>query len=313
MIFKHIEHLRNFILVCEKGSFAKAAEDSYISRQALSKSVSMLEKELGVRLFVRSKRGVCLTEIGEFVYREITPILIEMEEFQEKISEKINFPSEKTIKMNIFPSSIYLFSDQEIRHFFKTFSGGEYDVKISDFPTVQAREKLIAGELDIIIEAGYQAGKGLKTYVVKEFQRVCLVPQGNSLSQKDFISIDDLIYQNMVLCMNKMDFEYFTPLIQQKNPHSQIKFVGETNVMFELCSNNNLVGLNFDFVSKNLIPKYSNLVSVPFQDPIFPAQIMLIYNPYTIGDGFVASLGSYINQLLSNQGGEMANAKHYDR
>ncbi len=298
MITKQIENLRNFILVCEKGSFAKAAEDAYISRQALSKSVSMLEKELGVLLFVRSKHGVYLTEYGKFVYNEILPILTQLDRFQQKLSEKINFPTEKTIKMNIFPSSIYLFPDRAVRQFFKTFSSGEYAVEISDYLTVQAREKLISGELDIMIEAGYQAGKGLNTYVVKEFQRVCLIPQTNPLSTKKFISIDDLTHENMVLCMNKMDFEYFIPLVHQKNHDSQIKFVGETNVMFELCDHNHFVGLNFDFVSKNLIPKYPNIVSVPFKDPVFPAQIMLIYNPNTIGEGFVKSFGSYIKQFL---------------
>ena len=49
---------------------------------------------------------------------------------------------------------------------------------------------------------------------------------------------------------------------------------------------------------KNLIPKYPNIVSVPFKDPVFPAQIMLIYNPHTIGEGFVKSFRSYIKQFL---------------
>lgn len=298
MIFNQIDNLRNFVLVCEKGSFTKAAEETFISRQALSKSVSMLEKELGIFLFVRSKRGVYLTEYGKFVYKEVLPILTQIDRFQRELARKINTSAEKIIRVNIFPSSIYLLPNGAIERFASTFLDEKYKLEVSNHATIPAREKLIAGELDIIIEAGSQAGKGLNTYFVKGFQRTCLVPRGNPLSKKDVISIDDLQHEHMVLCMNKLDYEYFVSLCQQKQLDPDIRFTSETNVMYELCNNGNHVGLGFDFVTDNLLPKYPNIVSVPFQDPNFLANILLIYNPYSVSDKLIRSLGNYIKRLL---------------
>lgn len=58
---------RQVVALAEVGSFRHAAVALKISQPALSKVVSALEKELGVRLFDRQPRGVSLTEFGRRV------------------------------------------------------------------------------------------------------------------------------------------------------------------------------------------------------------------------------------------------------
>lgn len=53
------------IAVAECGSISKAAEFLYISQPSLSRFISKLENELGLRLFLRSIDGITLTEAGE--------------------------------------------------------------------------------------------------------------------------------------------------------------------------------------------------------------------------------------------------------
>ena len=48
----------------ECGSFARAADRLFISRQALVEQVSMLEKQIKFPLFSRSNRGTFLTPAG---------------------------------------------------------------------------------------------------------------------------------------------------------------------------------------------------------------------------------------------------------
>jgi LysR family transcriptional activator of glutamate synthase operon len=62
-----VKQMQYFIAIVEIGSFTTAAETLYISQSSLSKRIMALEKELGVQLFDRGKRGVALTQAGEIV------------------------------------------------------------------------------------------------------------------------------------------------------------------------------------------------------------------------------------------------------
>jgi len=59
-----------FIAVAMEGSFAKAGGRLGIGRSAVSRSVSKLETQLGVRLFVRTTRRTTLTSEGERFYEK---------------------------------------------------------------------------------------------------------------------------------------------------------------------------------------------------------------------------------------------------
>ncbi|MDO5703038.1 MAG: LysR family transcriptional regulator [Lachnospiraceae bacterium] len=68
-------HLKTFITVVESGSFRGAAEKIGISPSAVLKQISLLEKDLGIQVFDRSRRGVSLTEAGDSLYRDSRYIL----------------------------------------------------------------------------------------------------------------------------------------------------------------------------------------------------------------------------------------------
>ena len=63
-------HLDTFIQTADSGSFLKAAERMYISANAVTKQINLLEDRLGVKLFVRSSQGLTLTEAGRMIYSE---------------------------------------------------------------------------------------------------------------------------------------------------------------------------------------------------------------------------------------------------
>ena len=60
-----IKQLEYLVKIVENGSISKAAEQLYITQPNLTKSISNLEKEYGIRLFNRKARGVELTAEGK--------------------------------------------------------------------------------------------------------------------------------------------------------------------------------------------------------------------------------------------------------
>lgn len=62
--------LETFIRVADAGSFNRAAEELYISPPAVIKQMNLLEAELGISLFIRTHRGLLLTEAGKSFYQD---------------------------------------------------------------------------------------------------------------------------------------------------------------------------------------------------------------------------------------------------
>ncbi len=60
--------METFVCVLETGSFSAAARRLSIGQPAVSKTIAQLEERLGVRLLIRSTRGLTPTEAGEEYY-----------------------------------------------------------------------------------------------------------------------------------------------------------------------------------------------------------------------------------------------------
>ena len=76
--------LETFIHVVEAGSFNKAAEEHFITPPAVIKQVNLLERNLGVPLFIRTHRGLILTEAGKSLYKDAKYIIRYCKEARER-------------------------------------------------------------------------------------------------------------------------------------------------------------------------------------------------------------------------------------
>src|SRR6202008_3105140 len=72
--------METFVLVVDTGSFSAAARRLNVGQPAVSKLVAQLEERLGVKLLVRSTRGLTATEAGLKYYERARRSIEEAEE-----------------------------------------------------------------------------------------------------------------------------------------------------------------------------------------------------------------------------------------
>lgn len=83
-----IEQLQYFLEIARTGSITAAADNLFISQQSLCTSLNRLEKEIGIKLFNRTKRGTSLTEDGRILGVYIADIMDSYQRFEDVLTER---------------------------------------------------------------------------------------------------------------------------------------------------------------------------------------------------------------------------------
>jgi DNA-binding transcriptional LysR family regulator len=90
--------LQAFLKVVQTGSFTRAADALHTQKAHLSRVVSQLERELGVRLLERTTRALSLTEVGREFFERAVGILASVEDAQ-RVVQKAQGEPRGTLKL----------------------------------------------------------------------------------------------------------------------------------------------------------------------------------------------------------------------
>ena len=69
----NLEYYKAFYYAAKYGSLTAAAERLYLTQPNMTKTIHRLEEQLGCTLFVRTKRGVSLTNEGKILWSRVEP------------------------------------------------------------------------------------------------------------------------------------------------------------------------------------------------------------------------------------------------
>jgi LysR family nitrogen assimilation transcriptional regulator len=89
----NIRRLVQFTTVANAGSITEAAKRLHIAQPALSHALKDLERDLGVKLFERGRRGVTLTDSGKVALEHAKTVLRQIEYLREAVVETEQNPS----------------------------------------------------------------------------------------------------------------------------------------------------------------------------------------------------------------------------
>lgn len=188
-----LAQLRYFLSVTDYLSFTKAADVLYVSQPTISKQIALLERELGVRLFQRSTRGVQLTAAGQALYPGVKDALILLDDALHKVSKDAD---EARGQINIGIGSM-MDVNSIMPGFFRAFAQVYPDVqlKITSHPFATLQEKLDGGALDVILTYSLERLKNadLCRMVVSRsdaylyYSPSLMLREGSGLTLQDFV------------------------------------------------------------------------------------------------------------------------------
>lgn len=83
----NLTNLSYFLKVAEKEHMTQAAEELHITQPALSRAISNLEQELGVRLFEREGKNIALNENGIILQSAAKRIFEELDSLEQRLKD----------------------------------------------------------------------------------------------------------------------------------------------------------------------------------------------------------------------------------
>lgn len=186
-----------FLAVAEELSFTKAAEKMYVSQTAVTQQIQALEDQMGVQLFLRTRKKVQLTPAGEIFQIEGRRILDHIENaFAHARDASEGMTGGMEIGFANYAGNILGNSLQE-------FHSRYPNIKLhfnADNPSVLL-DRLMSGELDLIFSPVFDPSvyRGCVLQEVSKVSLMTVLPSTHPLAGRSYLTKGDLASQNLIL------------------------------------------------------------------------------------------------------------------
>lgn len=193
----NILHMKYAVEVAKAGSLGKASEVLLIAVPNISRSIKELEADLGITIFERTTKGMCLTLDGETFINYAKGILNQIE--QVELLYKQGAPKKQKFSISV-PRASYI--AEAFVEFSKTISNAPAEVFYKETNSQRTINNLITHDYKLGIiryaenyDKYFKAmldEKGLVYEMVTEFTYSLLMSKDCPLAQKEDITFDDL-------------------------------------------------------------------------------------------------------------------------
>lgn len=188
--------LEIFHTVVQSGSFSKAAKVLLLTQPAVSQHMQDLESSLGVVLFVRSSRGVKLTEPGEILHDYTKSILDLVAQAENKLAET-RAHLQGLLQVGATPGAGTYLLPNWLQAFKLRHPG--ISVSIRTDTTQSLAEALQAGRLDLaIVEGELPEGANLRVQDLRPIELCVVVHPAHPWHARAAIHLQELAGQPFI-------------------------------------------------------------------------------------------------------------------
>lgn len=262
-----LQQLKYALEVASEGSMNEAARSLFISQPRLSNAIKELEKEIKITIFIRTNRGVTITNEGAEFLGYARQVLQQFNMLEEK------YLSEEPAKQHFCVSTQhYTFAANAFVELVKEFGADEYEFTLRESKTYEIIEdvKNLRSELGILYLSNYNETVLLK--LLKErnitFSELftakphVFISKNHPLSDKGSIHLDDLDdYPCLSFEQGEYNSFYFSEeILSTRIIKKSIKVSDRAAIV------NFMIGLDGYTISSGVFPKYlhgDDIIAVP--------------------------------------------------
>lgn len=195
-ILPTLRQLRYLVALAEHRHFGRAAETCLATQSTLSAGLQELENLLGVMLVERTKRKVMLTPLGEEVVARAREVLRGAEEIAD-LAAASGAPLSGPLRLGIIPTIAPYLLPGVLATLRRAHPG--LRLYLREDQTARLLERLVAGDLDLVLLAlPYPVGE-LETMVMGEDPFVLACPPDHPLAARQGIAGEDLSGHELLL------------------------------------------------------------------------------------------------------------------
>jgi DNA-binding transcriptional LysR family regulator len=262
--------LQFFLTICQEKNLLHAAGRCFITQQGLSKSMQQLESELGVPLFIRSHKGVELTEFGRILRDMAGPFLDQ----HDKILTAVRLTKQKINHVSI--GMMNGFSSTVPREFFRQFLIKNPDIylDISTFDKQNVEKSIVNEKLELGFLNTRPDAACFTIHKSKVVKMVLVIPKDHRFAGRQNIKLADL-KDEPLLILN--DNQRITDLCLSNGLHPHLHLsLSEIDLACELCETNRAV-----FFRAAYHDRFPNLTTVEVADIDMNIELYFVSNKHS--------------------------------
>ena len=249
-----LELYRVFYVVAKNKHMTKASEELHISQPAISQSIKKLEEQLGGTLFLRSNKGMELTEEGKMFYEYVKGAL-ELINNAENEFTSFKDLSKGEIKIGCSTTLTKLVLLDSIKEFHLKYPN--ININVTNDLTSNLINDLKLGKLDFVVfNEGNIKETSLNLKLIKELKQGFIY--NPKFYSDDIINFEDLNNYPLILQKEQSNSRKFLDYIALQN---NVKLIPKMEVVSqELITEFANIGLGIGFVIIDLAKRnYNNL------------------------------------------------------
>jgi LysR family cyn operon transcriptional activator len=190
-----LRHLRYFRAVAEVGSFSRAAALIGLRQPTLSQQIAQMERELGVKLFSRTRRMCRLTPAGEMLMPYARRVLGEMTDLRRSLDD-LSGLRQGALTVAVLPVLAYRVIPLALARFHERYPG--IRVRLLEMSVDDMERALVLGTVEMGIGWMEPAEASLRAKAIFNEELVAVVASGDALGRRDAVPMEEVAARPLI-------------------------------------------------------------------------------------------------------------------